>query len=102
MAATYTFLPAINRNADPSGPSNGSTARIIDFFQVRRRLLTEFENAADESGRKQKAGRAAVGRAHGSPATYSRGPADSLEAAFYWLIAAAGIASLLIGVLSAG
>jgi hypothetical protein len=69
-----------------------SAAFVIDFFEARHRLLTESERIAQESAIDRQIQEPAIRRER------SVGLVDALEEAFYWLILAATLAYLALGI----
>jgi hypothetical protein len=69
-----------------------SPASVIEFFEARHRLLTDSERIAEESQINQLVQEAAIRRER------SVGVADALEEGCYWLISAAVLASLALGI----
>jgi hypothetical protein len=70
-----------------------SSACVIEFFEARYRLLTDSEIVAKEREIEQPLRAPAIRRGH------SVGVPDTLEEGCYWLISAAAVASLALGIL---
>jgi hypothetical protein len=69
-----------------------STAYVIDFFEARHRLLSESERIAQERETHRQIQESAIRRAR------AFGWIDALEEGFYWLIAAAAVVYLTVGI----
>jgi hypothetical protein len=93
MTASSNAVGPIDHQPNLNERPPASPACVIDFFEARHRLLAESEGIAQEFEIKQEVPETAVRRER------SAGLFDALEQAFYWLISAAVLACLALGIL---
>jgi hypothetical protein len=92
MAASSNAVRSVEHQPNLNEVPPNSAAYVIDFFEARHRLLTESERIAQESAIDRQIQEPAIRRER------SVGLVDALEEAFYWLILAATLAYLALGI----
>ena len=92
MAASSNAVRSVEHQPNLNEVPPTSAAYVIDFFETRHRLLTESERIAQESAIDRQIQEPAIRRER------SVGLVDALEEAFYWLIFAAALAYLALGI----
>ena len=91
------FAPAASSEPpfdEADRPSIQVSARcVIDFFEARDRLSAQLERTAKESAFASTIRRTTIRRKRAAD------PGDTLEESLYWLISAATLAYLVLGIL---
>jgi hypothetical protein len=92
MTASSNSVRSIKHQPSLNELSPTSPACVIEFFEARQRLLTDYKRIAHETEIDRLVHESAVrrGRYVGVP--------DTVEEGLYWLIAAAVFASLALGI----
>ena len=93
MTATSNTVRPIDDQPNLNGVPPDFPTCVIDCFEARNRLLTESERISQPSERDWQVQGPAIGRAR------SLGVADPLEEGMHWLISAAVLACLALGIL---
>jgi hypothetical protein len=92
MTAGSNAVRSVEHQPNLNEVPPNSAAFVIDFFEARHQLLTESERIAQESAIDRQIQEPAIRRER------SVGLVDALEEAFYWLILAAALAYLALGI----
>ena len=92
MTASPNALRPVGHQLNLNEVSPTSPGCVIEFFEARHRLLTDSERTAQESQINQLLREPAIRRER------FVGVPDALEEGCYWLISAAALASLALGI----
>lgn len=92
MTARSNAVTSVDHQPNLNLVPPNSAAYLIDFFEARHRLLTESERIAQEMEMDRQIRESATRRER------SVGLLDALEEAFYWLISAAALVYLALGI----
>ena len=93
MTASSNAVRSVEHQPNLNEVPPNSAAYVVDFFEARHRLLTESERISQQSERDWQVQGPAIGRGR------SVGVANSLEEGIHWLISAAVLACLALGIL---
>lgn len=93
MTASSNVVRPIDDQPNLNGVRPDFRTSVIDSFEARHRLLTESETISQQSERDWQVQGPAIGRGR------SVGVADPLEEGIDWLISAAVLACLALGIL---
>ena len=92
MTAGANALQSGGRQLNFNEVPPNSAAYVIDFFEARHGLLSESERIAQEKETHRQIQESAIRRER------AFGLIDALEEGFYWLIAAAAVVYLSVGI----
>jgi hypothetical protein len=92
MTASSCGIRSVGPHSNFNEAPLASSPSIIDFFEARHRLLTESESIAQKSEMDRQISPPAVRRER------SVDRVDAFEQGYYWLIWAAVLAGLVLGI----
>ena len=92
MTVSAKVIRSVSNHPNLSESLPASPARVIDFVEARHRLLAESEEIAKECETYPEVEEIAIRRERSAELV------DALEEAFYWLIFAAMVVYLALGI----